>query len=232
MAKAYQILFVEDEPSLAMIVQDSLEQQGYVVQHFAEAEPALKAYHQQAPDLLILDVMLPKSNGYELAKKIRNTDRKTPIIFLTAKSKVQDVVTGFEAGGNDYLRKPFSIEELLVRIKVLLNDQRLLPLRENTEQTEWQIGQYYFDSTRQTLNWANQSIVLTGREALLLALFCQHQNRLLEKSSILLKIWGDDSFFNSRSMDVYISKLRKHLKKDPAIKIINIRGAGYKLVIG
>ncbi|GAB5554618.1 MAG: response regulator transcription factor [Saprospiraceae bacterium] len=232
MAKVYQILFVEDEPSLAMIVKDSLVQQGYAVQHFSEAESALKAYHQQAPDLLILDVMLPKSNGYDLAKQIRNTDRLTPIIFLTAKSKVQDVVTGFESGGNDYLRKPFSIEELLIRIKVLLNDQRLLPPQENTKQTEWQIGQYYFDSMRQTLDWGAQSIVLTGREAMLLALFCQHQNSLLEKSSILLKIWGDDSFFNSRSMDVYISKLRKHLKKDPSIKIINIRGAGYKLVIG
>lgn len=232
MAKIYQIFLVEDEPSLAMIVQDSLEQQGYTVCHFSEAETALKAYHQQKPDLLILDVMLPKSNGYELAKKIRNTDRLTPIIFLTSKSKVQDVVTGFEAGGNDYLRKPFSIEELLIRIKVLLNDQRLLPFLESTEQTAWQLGQYHFDSNRQTLILGAQTIVLTGRESSLLSLFCQHQNRLLEKSSILLKIWGDDSFFNSRSMDVYISKLRKHLKKDASIKIINIRGAGYKLVIG
>lgn len=232
MAKIYQIILVEDEPSLAMIIQDSLEHQGYLVQHFGDAETALKAYHQAAPDLLILDVMLPKSNGYELARNIRNTDRLTPIIFLTAKSKVQDLVTGFEAGGNDYLRKPFSIEELLIRVKVLLNDQRLLPVKEEDVQTKWQIGRYLFDSNKQTLLLGDQMIALTGRESLLLALFCQHQNRLLEKSSILLKIWGDDSFFNSRSMDVYISKLRKHLKKDHSIKIINVRGAGYKLVIG
>lgn len=231
MAKTYQIILVEDEPSLAMIIQDSFEQEGYQVQHFSQAEDALKAYHQEKPDLLVLDVMLPKSNGYELAKQIRNTDRLTPIIFLTAKSKVEDVVAGFEAGGNDYLRKPFSIEELLVRIKVLLNDQRLLPLDQNSQQTEWNIGQYHFDSNRQMLTFGEQSLVLTGRESILLALFCQHQNRLLEKTSILLKIWGDDSFFNSRSMDVYISKLRKHLKKDPSVKIINVRGAGYKLVI-
>jgi DNA-binding response OmpR family regulator len=175
--------------------------------------------------------MLPKSNGYEIAKTIRNTDQKTPILFLTAKSKARDVVAGFKAGGNDYLKKPFGIEELVVRIQVLLNDQRLL-LKQDDNTHVFQIGQYTFDSHQQTLQLGSRQQSLTGRETALLKLFCEHQNSLLPKKSILLEIWGDDSFFNSRSMDVFISKLRKHLSEDPAVQIINVRGAGYKLVVG
>lgn len=229
--KPYQILLVEDEPSLAMIISDSLEAEGFSVVHFTEVNPALKYFYEESPDLLVLDVMLPKSNGYEMAKTIRNTDQQTPILFLTAKSKASDVVEGFRSGGNDYLKKPFSIEELVVRILVLLNDKRLL-VEEEKENPIFQIGQYSFDSNAQVLQFGQQNLPLTGRESALLRLFCEHQNSLLTKQSILLKIWGDDSFFNSRSMDVFISKLRKHLNQDPAIKIINIRGAGYKLVIG
>jgi DNA-binding response OmpR family regulator len=229
--KTNKILLVEDEPSLALIIKDSLEAEGFTVDHFTEVNSALKYFYGQEPDLIVLDVMLPKSNGFEMAKTIRNTDQQTPILFLTAKSKAKDVVEGFRSGGNDYLKKPFSIEELVVRIQVLLNDKRLL-IEEENEDHIYQIGQYAFDSNQQVLLFENTVTQLTGRESALLQLFCNHQNTLLTKKSILLKIWGDDSFFNSRSMDVFISKLRKHLKKDPAIKILNIRGAGYKLVVG
>jgi len=140
-------------------------------------------------------------------------------------------VAGFKAGGNDYLKKPFGIEELVVRIQVLLNDQRLL-INQNEEVHQFEIGQFAFDSNKQILSLEDQVQNLTGREAALLRLFCEHPNSLLPKKSILLEIWGDDSFFNSRSMDVFISKLRKHLKADPAVQIINVRGAGYKLVVG
>ena len=222
---------MEDEPSLAMILVDSMEAEGFQVWHCSSVSEGLKCYFEVNPDLLVLDVMLAKSSGFEMAKTIRNTDKLTPILFLTAKSKVKDVITGFQVGGNDYLKKPFSIEELIVRIRVLLSDTRLLNLSEPAKNHIFQIGLFSFDSNQQILYDEEEIIQLTGREAALLKLFCEHLNHLLSKQSILLKIWGDDSFFNSRSMDVFISKLRKHLKKDPTLKIINIRGAGYKLVV-
>lgn len=228
----YKLLFVEDEPSLAMIVKDSMEMEGFTVIHCLTGEEALQQYVSEKPDLIVLDVMLPRSNGYSVAKTIRNTDQSTPIIFLTAKSQVKDVVKGFESGGNDYLRKPFSIEELIVRIKVLLSKHRLLDENEASDVVVFQIGMFTFDSNRQILSHAGQLTELTSKESELLKLFCQHPNKLLSKKSILLKVWEDDSFFHSRSMDVFVSKLRKHLKADPLLKIMNIRGMGYKLIVG
>lgn len=228
----YKILFVEDEPSLAMIVKDSMEMEGFEVIHCGNAEEGLQKYVQAKPDLVVLDVMLPRSNGYSIAKTIRNTDQRTPIIFLTAKSQVKDVVKGFESGGNDYLRKPFSIEELIIRMKVLLNKHRLLDETEESEEVVFQIGRFTFDSQRQILSHEDSTTALTSKESELLKLFCQHQNKLLSKKSILMKVWEDDSFFHSRSMDVFVSKLRKHLKSDPTLKIMNIRGMGYKLIVG
>lgn len=228
----YKILFVEDEPSLAMIVKDSMEMEGFQVFHSETADDALLSYTKNEPDLIVLDVMLPKSNGYRIAQTIRNTDKETPIIFLTAKAQVKDVVKGFESGGNDYLRKPFSIEELIVRIKVLLSKKRLLEELDSDEQVVFQFGKFTFDSNRQILSDEENVVNLTAKESELLKLFCQHPNSLLTKKSILLKVWEDDSFFHSRSMDVFVSKLRKHLQKDPSLKIINIRGMGYKLVVG
>ena len=228
-----KLLLVEDELALATIIKDSLQNEGFTVDHFAEGALALKHFFASPPDLIILDVMLPKSNGFDLAKTIRKTDPKTPILFLTAKAQVKDVVTGFKAGGNDYLRKPFGIEELIIRIKVLMSDARLLEDPTDSQQTVFQLGDISFNAQKQTLTYLQESTIqLTARESELLKLFCENPNRLVPKKNILLKIWGDDSFFNSRSMDVFISKLRKHLKKDPTLKIINVRGSGYKLIIG
>lgn len=226
-----KILLVEDELSLAMVIKDNLEDNGYRVYHARDGEEGLKSYFQQNPELVILDVMMPKANGYTVAKTIRNTDRITPILFLTAKVQVKDVVKGFESGGNDYIRKPFSVEELLIRMKVMLNDSRLLDRVAQSDESHFQLGQYAFDSRKYELSHGGNIQKLTSRESDLLKLFCQNQDEVLTKKSILLKIWDDDSFFNSRSLDVFISRLRKYLKQDPSINIINIRGVGYKLLV-
>ena len=223
------MLLVEDELSLAMLVKDNLEMAGYKVIHSRNGEDGLKAFYRYEPALVILDVMMPKTDGYSVARTIRNTDRVTPILFLTAKVQVKDVVKGFESGGNDYIRKPFSIEELLIRMKVLLNEERLLA--QANQKYSFQIGQYGFDGKRCELAFAGAIQKLTNRESELLLLFCQNQEQTLTKESLLLKVWGDDSFFNSRSLDVFVSKLRKYLDRDPKISIINIRGVGYKLMV-
>lgn len=215
--------------SLAFLIKDNLEAEGYKVFHARNGEEGLKEFYRHEPEVVILDVMMPKGDGYSVARTIRNTDRSTPILFLTAKVQVKDVVKGFESGGNDYIRKPFSIEELLVRIKVLLNDERLLT--QDKRATFIELGLYTFDSRKGELVFGGNVQKLTNRESELLLLFCQGQEQILTKQALLLKVWGDDSFFNSRSLDVFVSKLRKYLKNDPNVSIINIRGIGYKLMV-
>lgn len=227
-----KILYVEDEPALATIITDALEAEGFTVFHCSDGPAALRLYQAERPHLLLLDVMLPKSSGFTVAKTIRNTDPTTPILFLTAKAKTQDVIEGFQSGGNDYLRKPFSVEELIVRMQVLLSPDRLLHQTATAATTHFSIGRFQFDSRKQELRLDGTTHRLTAREAELLQLFCAHPNELLTKKSILLNVWGDDSFFHSRSMDVYISKLRKLLKADPSVEILNVRGRGYKLITG
>jgi two-component system response regulator VicR len=226
------ILLVEDELALGLLVKESLEKHGYEVVHATDGEQALKAFFEYEPALVILDVMMPKVSGFDVAKTIRNTDRHTPIIFLTAKIKSEDVVKGFASGGNDYLRKPFAMEELLVRMQALLNEDRLAARLEASSQSIFEIGSYTFNSKQLRITQSNGTDQnLTAREGELLKLLCENPNQVLTKSSILLKVWGDDSFFNSRSMDVFISRLRKYLKGDSSVRIINLRGVGYKLVI-
>ena len=233
MRQAQKILLVEDEAALAMLVRENLEKAGYNVTHCASGEEAKKLFFANSPDLVILDVMLPKVSGFDIAKIIRNTDRHTPILFLTARIKASDVVQGFTSGGNDYLRKPFAMDELLIRTQALLSVDRLADVPTENETHLFSLGSFSFDSRRLTLENQEGNIKkLTSREAELLRLFCQNKNKLLTKSSILLNIWGDDSFFHSRSMDVFISRLRKYLKDDPSIHLINMRGVGYKLVTG
>jgi DNA-binding response OmpR family regulator len=226
-----KILLVEDEPSLAMLIRDNLAERGYTVVQAADGEQALTVYREQAPDLILLDVMLPRRDGFAVAEIIRAADRETPILFLTSKARPKDVVRGFEAGGNDYLKKPFGIEELLVRMKVLLSDRRLL-LSEPVPANTYRLGQYTLDVKKRELTYRQQAPTrLTVREADLLRLFCQNRDELLRKETILLQIWEDDAFLNSRSLDVFVSRLRKYLRRDPHVEIVNHRGVGYRLVI-
>ncbi|GAB5523010.1 MAG: response regulator transcription factor [Roseivirga sp.] len=226
-----KILLVEDELSLAMVVSDNLQSAGYRVTHARNGEEGLRTFFIIEPDLVILDVMMPKADGYTVAQSIRETDRSTPILFLTAKVQTKDVIRGFESGGNDYIRKPFSIEELLIRIKVMLNENRLLEKPKPKGKDTFQLGDYEFDSRKSELFFSGTRKKLTYRESDLLKLFCQNQDETLNKKTLLLKVWQDDSFINSRSLDVFVSRLRKYLKQDPRVQIINIRGVGYKLMI-
>ncbi len=225
MKESIKILLAEDEPALGLIVKESLETRDFEVLFCKNGEEALRMYQIKKPDLLVLDVMMPKKDGFTLAKEIRKEDSSIPIIFLTAKSQTKDVIEGFEHGGNDYLKKPFSMEELIVRIHALLNRSQLKQAKNHIT-----IGNYIFNYTKQTLVFEEETQPLTHREAELLFHLTEKSNAILDRSEILKKIWGDDDFFNARSMDVFITKLRKKLKKDSNIQIVNVRGYGYKLI--
>lgn len=220
-----KVLLAEDEASLGMIVKESLESRDFEVFHAENGEEAFELYQTKKPDILVLDVMMPKKDGFTLAKEIRLENKGIPIIFLTAKSQTADVLEGFNHGGNDYLKKPFSMEELIVRIKALLNR---IELKTNVENIT--IGEYTFNLTKQTLEFSSETDQLTHREAQLLFYLYEKKNAVLDRTFILNKLWGNDDFFNARSMDVFISKLRKKLKKDANIQILNVRGFGYKLI--
>ena len=225
MNEQHHLLLTEDEPALARVVKESLEDHGFKVTLATNGQEAIKQFKRTAPDLLIMDVMLPEIDGFEAVKKIRMLEHRTPIIFLTAKSLAKDVVRGFKLGGNDYLKKPFSIEELIVRIENLLG-----PAQE--ENNDIHIGEYVLNSIKQTLQFRHEPpIRLTFREAKILYYLGINSNHVVERSLILNQLWGNEDFFTARSMDVFISKLRKHLRRDTRVKILNIRGIGYKLVV-
>lgn len=221
-----KVLLAEDEPSLGQIIKESLETRDFQVFHAVNGDSAYEIYQREKPDILVLDVMMPKKDGFTLAQEIREEDKAIPIIFLTAKSQTQDVLQGFNIGGNDYLKKPFSMEELIVRIKALLDRIQLI---KNNEQLP--LGAFTFNYTKQQLLFEEETILLTHRESELLYHLYQRKNEILDRAFILKKLWGDNDFFNARSMDVFISKLRKKLQKDPKIQILNVRGFGYKLTI-
>lgn len=224
-------MLVEDEQALAMIIQDSLVVRGFETLLVNDGATAYGYYLSYQPDLLVLDVMLPFTTGFKIATKIRLEDKRTPIIFLTARTMPQDVLSGYESGGNDYLKKPFDMEELIIRIKVLLNENRMLEDETtNFSQNIVSIGNYTFDMLRGELSFQMLSKKLTARENDVLKILYQHRNQLLERKKFLMIVWGDDDFFSSRSLDVFITKLRKYFKNDPMIQIINHRGFGYKLV--
>lgn len=225
MMNKINILLAEDEMVLGQIIKESLETRNFIVTHAEDGEKAFKSYRKTVPDLLVLDVMMPNKDGFTLAREIRKTDKTTPIIFLTSKSQTQDVVEGFQHGGNDYLKKPFSMEELIVRIHALLDR---VQLKKDLQHVV--IGHYIFNYQKQFLNFRDTRINLTYKEAQLLYHLQQHKNEILDRSFILKKLWGDDDFFSARSMDVFITKLRKKLNKDDSIQIINVRGYGYKLI--
>ncbi|WP_040281246.1 response regulator transcription factor [Psychroserpens damuponensis] len=219
------ILLAEDEPALGQIIKESLETRDFNVLLCKNGHIAMDVYHNASPEILVLDVMMPKKDGFTLAKEIRAIDDAIPIIFLTAKSQTKDVVEGFNIGGNDYLKKPFSMEELIVRIHNLLQRTSIQKTSEILK-----IGQYSFDFPKQILHFNEHKQQLTHRESHLLFHLVQNKNKVLDRSLILNKLWGTDDFFTARSMDVFITKLRKKLKKDESIQIINVRGFGYKLV--
>ncbi|KQS46610.1 MAG: DNA-binding response regulator [Flavobacteriaceae bacterium] len=225
MSSKIKIILAEDEPALAQIIKESLETRNFEVLLCKNGEEAFEVFSKEKPELLVLDVMMPKKDGFTLAKEIRKLDKKIPIIFLTAKSQTQDVVEGFQLGGNDYLKKPFSMEELIVRVHSLLGR---IQLEKNDDSIA--IGNYIFNLTKQTLDYSGNIQFLTHREASLLHLLIENKNDILDRSLVLKKIWGDDDFFNGRSMDVFITKLRKKLSLDPNIQIINVRSQGYKLI--
>lgn len=225
-----KILLIEDDPNLGFILHENLEMQGYSATLCADGEEGKKAYLQGNFDLCLIDVMLPKRDGFTLAAEIRKLDQDIPIIFLTAKSLKEDRIQGLKIGGDDYVTKPFSMEELLLRIQAVL--KRYKGQSYSAEATRiFAIGEYEFDYDHQLLKVGDQSQKLTFKEAELLKLLCLHQNQILERELALNLIWGDDSFFNARSMDVFISRLRKYLKKDERVKIVNVHGKGFKLVV-
>ncbi|WP_400074831.1 response regulator transcription factor [Winogradskyella sp. R77965] len=227
MAEKIKLLLAEDETALGQIIKESLETRNFEVILCDNGEKAFEKYKSEAPEILVLDVMMPKKDGFTLAKEIRAIDDAIPIIFLTSKSQTADVVEGFSIGGNDYLKKPFSMEELIVRIHNLVDRTKVQKVSKILE-----IGDYTFNFPKQQLQYkSDDSIQLTHREAHLLFHLLKNKNQVLDRSLILNKLWGTDDFFSARSMDVFITKLRKKLKKDADIQIINVRGFGYKLTV-
>ena len=225
-----KVLLVEDEQTLAMIIKDTLEGQGFLIQTAADGEEGLRLFFDLRPDVLVADVMMPHMDGFEMVRRIRQTDRRTPVLFLTARSAVNDVVEGFELGANDYLKKPFGMQELIVRIKALMGRACTYTPPAESEQILYEIGRYQLDTRRQLLLHEGTEQELSHREAGILRLLCQNRNCVVNMRDILLDLWGDDSFFNQRSLHVFITKLRHKLAKDDHIRIINVRGIGYKLI--
>ena len=227
-----KILIVEDDPYLGMIMQECLEARDFNTHLLASGRDGLNAYLELKPDICILDVMLPMMDGFTIAKKIREKDTQTPIIFLTARSLKEDVTEGFSIGADDYVKKPFSIEELIMRVHAILKRTSNQAVNNQLQKNEpVKIGNFVFDFEKQTLNSVSKKQKLTALEADLLKMLCENMNATLQRNEALIKLWGDDNFFNARSMDVYITRLRKHLKTDASVEIINIRGKGYKLLL-
>jgi len=220
-----KVLLVEDDPSLGFVVKDNLLQKGYEVLLVMNGEEALNEFHHEIFDICILDVMLPKKDGFTLAQQIRLTNSEIPILFITAKGMLEDKLTGFSVGGDDYLVKPFSMEELCLRIEVFLKrtKQTLKP------ELVFTIGSYHFDFINLKLKHSSGDKNLTEKEAEVLKLFCENKTRILKREEILNKVWGNDDYFMGRSLDVFISRLRKYLKEDSKIQIVNFHGVGFKM---
>ncbi|MGB8492318.1 MAG: response regulator transcription factor [Bacteroidales bacterium] len=223
-----RILLTEDDVNLGSLLRNYLSAKNYETTLFGNGHSALNSYKAGTYDLCILDIMMPEMDGLSLAKGIRKLDPAVPIIFLTAKTLQEDIIEGFKTGADDYITKPFSMEELIYRIEAIL--RRIIVSEESQADAVPRIGQYTFDNKRQILAIGSYSISLTTKESELLGLLYHHKNEVLERNYALRSIWIDDNYFNARSMDVYITRLRKYLKKDPAVRILNIHGRGYRLI--
>ena len=228
MAEKLSILLCEDDENLGMLLREYLNAKGYNAELCPDGEAGYKAFLKNKYDLCVLDVMMPKMDGFTLAQEIRKVNTEIPVIFLTAKTLKEDVLEGFKIGADDYLTKPFSMEELTFRIEAIL---RRVRGKKNKENSVYQIGRFVFDTQKQVLTLDGRQTKLTTKESELLSLLCAHANEILQRDFALKSIWIDDNYFNARSMDVYITKLRKHLKDDENVEIINIHGKGYKLII-
>lgn len=235
------ILLVEDDPSLGMILKEYLTIKGYNVELAMDGEKGLHAFLKCKPHICIIDIMMPKKDGFELAKAIKKTDNLVPIIFLSAKSGIHDKIKGLSIGADDYVIKPFIAEELLLRIEAILrrtgiadssfNESYTISSKDDIQKNKFLIGEYIFDYNLRILQHNSSLQSLTSKECELLRLLCINQNKLVTREKALLLIWGDNNYFNGRSMDVFITKLRKHLKSDPSVEIVNVHGSGYKLMI-
>ena len=223
-----RILLAEDDENLGNLLKQYLDAKSYQTDLFEDGKKAFESFRKEHYDLCILDVMMPVKDGFTLAQDIRTTNKVVPIIFLTARSMKDDVLEGFKLGADDYITKPFNMDELLFRIEAILRravtDMPFMP-------QVYTLGKYAFDSQKQLLQWEDTSFKLTTKESELLKLLCDNANQILERNFALKTIWEDDNYFNARSMDVYITKLRKYLKDEPAVEILNVHGRGFKLVI-
>ena len=222
-----RILLAEDDENLGSLLKEYLNVKGYETELFSDGNKAYRGFIREYFDLCLLDVMMPEKDGFTLAKEIRQINSDMPILFLTAKSMKEDILEGFSIGADDYITKPFSMEELLYRIEAILRRTNQDTTRENKT---FQIGQYLFDTQNQFLKKGNTKQKLTTKETELLKLLCNNMNKVLERNYTLRTIWINDNYFNARSMDVYITKLRKYLKDDSSIQIINVHGKGFKLI--
>ena len=226
-----KILYVEDELFLGKIVKESLESRGYEVHMESDGDKAIAAFKKVQPNICVLDVMLPGKDGFAIATAIRQTDKQVPILFLTAKTQTEDVVKGFTLGGNDYIRKPFSMEELIVRLENLLTLKGGKGAGTGGNPDMISMGAYTFHIPRQILQSPVEEKKLSYRESELLKYLFDHRNGIADRRNILIELWGNDSFFNSRNLDVYITRLRSYLKDDPKLEILTIKGIGYRFVV-
>jgi len=227
MLEKSKILYVEDDETLSFVTKDNLELHGYIVEHCLDGESAIESFFNNSYDLCILDVMLPKMDGFAVAEKIRATDPNIPILFLTARSMKEDRINGLKLGADDYITKPFSIEELILKIEVFLR-RKYVSVSINDL---YRIGKYSFDYRNLVLTLEKEDRNLTQKEADLLKMLLDHKNNVVKRGLILEKLWGEDDYFLGRSMDVFISRLRKYLAGDNRIKLDNIHGVGFKLIV-
>ncbi len=229
MEQKTKLLLAEDDENLGLLLKEYLLAKGFEADLYPDGEAAYKGFMKEHYDICVLDIMMPKKDGFSLAKDIRTVNADIPIIFLTAKNLKDDVIEGFKMGADDYITKPFSMEELIFRIEAIL--RRTAQESQTASPLVFTLGKYTFDTRKQILTDDEKTVKLTTKESDLLKLLCQNANKVLERNYALKSIWIDDNYFNARSMDVYITKLRKHLKDEPSVEIINVHGKGYKLII-
>jgi DNA-binding response OmpR family regulator len=228
---AVKLLYIEDEPHLGKIVKETLEKQGYHVVWESDGARVIGHFQSFEPQVCVLDIMLPHVDGYELCRQIKSMRPSLPVIFLTARTETDDLVKGFEAGGNDYIRKPFSMEELIVRIQNMIHMNAGPGLRDSGPDQEVKLGRYLYRPQRYELISPEGTITLSQRESEILSLLAGSLNRVIDRKQMLLSVWGDDSFFNSRNLDVYIRKLRDYFKHDQGIRIQTLKGKGYLFLV-